>query len=55
MTRELAQKSKEIQKYQAEQVVVLSRVQELVGHPEEVVNKAHLYDQLMEPADPSSA
>ena len=55
MTRELAQKSEEIRKYQAEQAVVLSRVRELVGHPGEVVNKAHLYDQLMESADPSSA
>ena len=26
-----------------------------MGHPGEVVNKAHLYDQLMESADPSSA
>ena len=55
MTRELAQKSEEIRKYQAEQVVVLSRVRELVGHPGEIVNKAHLYDQLMESTDPSSA
>ena len=35
--------------------MVQSRVRELVGHPGEVVNKAHLYDQLMESADPSSA
>jgi hypothetical protein len=35
--------------------VELSRVRELVGHPGEVVNKAHLYDQLMETVDPSSA
>ena len=54
MTRELAQKSEEIRKFQAEQAVVLSRVRELVGHPGEIVNKAHLYDQLMESADPSS-
>ena len=33
----------------------LSRVREWVGHPGEVVNKAHLYDQLMESADPSAA
>ena len=44
MNRELAQKSEEIRKYHAEQVVVLSRVRELVGHPGEIVNKAHLYD-----------
>ena len=55
MTRELAQKSEEIRKFQAEQAAVLSRVRELVGHPGEIVNKAHLYDQLMESADPSSA
>ena len=52
MTRELAQKSEEIRKYQAKQAVVLSQVRKLVGHPGEVVNKAHLYDQLMESADP---
>jgi hypothetical protein len=34
---------------------VLSRVRELVSHPGEVVNKAHLYDQLMEAVDPASA
>ena len=55
MTRELVQKSEKIRKYQAEQAVVLSRVRELVGHPGEVINKAHLYDQLMESTDPSSA
>ena len=55
MTRELAKKSEEIRKYQAKQAVVLSRVRELVGHPGEVVNKAHLYDQLMESADSSYA
>ena len=55
MTMEIALKSEEIRKYQAKQAVVLSRVRELVGHPGEVVNKAHLYNQLMESADPSSA
>ena len=40
---------------EAEHAVVLSRVRELVGRPGEVVNKAHLYDQLMESVDPSSA
>ena len=35
--------------------MVLSQARELVGHPGEVVNKAHLYDQLMELVDPSSA
>jgi hypothetical protein len=52
MTRELTQKSKEIRRYKAEQTVVLSKVRELVGHPGEVVNKAYLYDQLVESADP---
>ena len=55
MTQELTQNNEEIRKYQAEQIVVLSRARGLVGHPGEVVNKAHLYDQLMESADPSSA
>ena len=55
MTQELTQKSEEIRKYQAEQTVVLKRVQELVSHPREIVNKAHLYDQLMKSADSSSA
>ena len=55
MTQELTQKSKEIKNYQVEQTAVLSKVRELVGHLEEIVNKAHLYDQLMESVDPSSA
>ena len=55
MTQELTHNSKEIRKYQAEQTMVLSKVWEFVGHAGEVVNKAHLYDQLMESADPSSA
>jgi hypothetical protein len=54
MTRELTQKNEEIRRYQTEHTVVLSRIRELVGHPGEVVNKAHLYDQLMETAGPSS-
>ena len=54
MTQELAQKSEEIRRYQAEQTVVLNRVRDLVGHPGEIVNKAHIYDKLMETADPSS-
>ena len=55
MTQELTQKNKEIRKYQAEQVMVLRRVQRLVGHPRESISKAHLYDQLMESMDSSSA
>ena len=55
MTLELAQKNEEIRCYQAEQIVLLNRVWELVGHPGEIVNKAHLYDKLMETADSSSS
>ena len=55
MTQELSQKSKEIWRYHAEHVVVFSRIRELVGHPGEVINKAHLYDRMMESADPTSA
>jgi hypothetical protein len=32
MTQELAQKSEEIRRYQAEHTVVVNRVRELVGH-----------------------
>ena len=55
MTLELARKSEEICHYHVEHAVVINRVQELVGYPGETVNKAHLYDKLMETADPSSA
>ena len=55
MTQELSQKSEEIRKYHAEQVVVFSRIRELVGHPAEIVNKAHLYDRMMESGEPASA
>jgi hypothetical protein len=55
MTKELSQKSEEIRRYKAEQTEVLSKVRELVGQPGEVVNKAHLYDQLLESVDPASA
>jgi hypothetical protein len=55
MTRDLTRKSEEIRRYKAEQTVVQSKVRELVGHPGDVVNKAHLYDQLLKSADPASA
>jgi hypothetical protein len=55
MTQELSQKNEEIRKYHAEQVVVFSRIRELVGHPGEIVNKARLYDQLVESEEPVSA
>ena len=54
ITQELAQKNEEIRCYQAECTVMLNRVRDLVGHPGEFVNKAHMYDKLMETADPSS-
>src|ERR1700738_1401211 len=55
MTQELSQKSEEIRKYHAEQAVLFSRIRELVGHPAEIVNKAHLYDRMMESGKPASA
>ena len=55
ITQELSQKNEEIRKYHAEQAVVFNRIRELVGHLEEVVNKAYLYDQMMESGDPASA
>ena len=55
ITQEPTQKSKDIRKYQVEETVVLSRVRELMDHSGEVVNKAHIYDHLIETADPSSA
>ena len=55
MADELVQKSKEIRKYHAEQTVIFGRIRELVGHPGEIVNKARLYDQLVESDDPVSA
>jgi hypothetical protein len=55
MTHELVQKSEDIRRYQAEQTVMLNRVRELVRHPGEIVNKAHIYDRLMETTNPSSA
>ena len=55
MTQEPSQKSEEIRKYHAEQAVVFSRIRELVGHLGEMVNKARLYDQMMESGEPASA
>lgn len=48
MTIELADKTEEICRYHAEKTVVLNGVRDLVRNPSEVVNKAHLYDKLME-------
>jgi hypothetical protein len=48
-------KEKEIRKYHAEQTVVFTQIQELIGHPGKIVNKARLYDQLVESGDPVSA
>ena len=55
MSEELGQNSEEIRKYHAEQTLVFSRIRELIGHPSEIVNKARLYDQLVESGDPVSA
>ena len=55
MTQEQSQKSKEIWKYRAEQTMVFNRIRELVGHPAEIVNKAHLYHRMMESGEPASA
>lgn len=55
MTQEFVQNSEEIRCYQAEQTVVLNRIQDLVENLGEIVNKAHLYNKLMETAEPSSA
>jgi hypothetical protein len=35
--------------------VVFNQIRELVGHPGEVVNKARLYDRLVDFGDPISA
>ena len=55
MAQELSLKSEEIRKYHAEQAVVFSRIQELVGHPGEIINKARLYDQLVGSGEPVTA
>jgi hypothetical protein len=55
MAKELGQKNEEIRKYHAEQTAVFNQIRDLVGHPGEVVNKARLYDQLVESGDPTSA
>ena len=52
MLEELGQESEEIRKYHAQQTVVFSRIQELIGHPGKIVNNARLYDQLVESGDP---
>ena len=55
MSEELGQKSKELRRYHAEQSVAFGPIRGLVGHPAEIVNKAHLYDQMMAIGDPASA
>ena len=44
MADEVVQKSEEIRKYHAEQTVIFGQIRELVGHPDEIANKARLYD-----------
>ena len=51
MSEKLGQKSEEIQKYHAEQTVIFGRIRELIGHPSKIVNKARLYNQLVESGD----
>lgn len=53
MTMKLADKIEEIRRYHAEQTVVLNWVRDLVGNPNEVVNKAA--HKFMEAEEPSSA
>jgi hypothetical protein len=55
MAEKLGQKSEEIRKYHAEQTVVFARIWELIGHSGKIVNKARLYDQLVESGEPVSA
>ena len=55
MTQELSQKNDEIRNYHAEHAVVFNRIRTLVGHPGEIINKAHHYDRMMESGDPASA
>jgi hypothetical protein len=55
MLKELGQKSEEIRKYHVEQTVVFGQIRELIGHPGKIVNKARLYDQLVESGEPVSA
>ena len=55
MTQDLNHKSEEIRKCHAKQAVVFSQIRVLVGHPGEVVNKAHLYDRMMDSSYPSFA
>ena len=54
MAQELSKKSEEIRKYHVEHAVVFSRIWELVGHPGEIINKARLYDELVESGEPAS-
>ena len=35
--------------------MVFSRIREMVGHPAEIVNKAHLYNRMMASGEPTSA
>jgi hypothetical protein len=52
MAQEMSQKNEEIQKYHA---VVFNQIHELVGNPAEIINKAHLYDQMMASGERTSA
>ena len=55
MSEELSQNNEEFQTYHAEQAVAFSRIREMVWSPAEIVNEAHLYDQMMASGEPASA
>ena len=55
LTQELSQTSEEVWKYHAKHALVFSRIRKLVGPPREIVNKAHLYDRMMESGELASA
>ena len=55
MAQKLDYKSEKIRKYHAEKAVVFKRIQELIGQPAEAINKAQLFDQLMQSKDPVQA
>ena len=55
MAQEPSQKNEEIRKYHAGQAVVFNQIRKMLGHPAEIVNKAHLYDRMMASAELASA
>lgn len=55
MIQKFAEKSEEIYHYKTEQIVVLNRVRDLVINPDDIVNKVHMYNNLMKTSEPSLA